>query len=185
VVHAFFQTVSLPQDTEVAVRQQIQHIAVPQNNCVQSERCASDVHYHCDVDSKLVAKETSVHRHKPESSYFCDLCKKSFKNHSYISVQITESIIILVMCVQTLELMCYLKIHLHIQSAEIPFSRYIRKKSFRKQNTFNKHQFIHGSECLFACEHSSKSNHLSLACVTENLNKILCACEEHEIQNSD
>ena len=107
MVLAFFQTVSLPQDTEVAVRQQIEHIGVQQNKCVQAENCASDVHYHCDVDSKLITKETSVHQHRAKSYYFCDLCKKCFKSQSYISVQITESIIMLVMCVQSLELMCY------------------------------------------------------------------------------
>jgi predicted SprT family Zn-dependent metalloprotease len=79
-----FQTVSLPQVAEDAVRQQIEHIAVPQINCEQSERCASDVHYHCDVDSKLVTKEISVQQHKVESSYFCDLCKKSLKSQIYI-----------------------------------------------------------------------------------------------------
>jgi len=152
---------------------------------VQSERCASDVHYHCDVVSKLVTKETSVHQHKVESSYFCDWCKKSFKSQSYISIHITESIIILVMCAQSLELTCYLKIHLHIQRGESPFSPYVCKKFFRKHNTLNRHIFIHGSEWLFACEHSFKSSHLSLVCGAENLNKILSACEEHEIQNSD
>lgn len=76
----FFQTVSLALDTEVAARQQIEHIAVPQNNCVQSERCASDVHYHCNVDNKFVTKETSVHQHKAKSSYFCDFCKKSLNS---------------------------------------------------------------------------------------------------------
>jgi stress-induced morphogen len=156
VFHAFFKTVTLPQDTKVAVRGQIEHIAVPQNNCVQSERCASDVHYHCDVDSKLVTKEIRVHQHKAESSYFCDLCKKSFKSQSYISIQVSEDIIILVMCAQLLLLMCYLKIHMHIQGGESPFSCYVCKKSFRKQNTLNRHLLIHRSECLFADEHSSK-----------------------------
>jgi stress-induced morphogen len=113
---------------------------------VHSEWCASDVHYHCVVVSKLVTKETSVHQHKAESSYFCDWWKKSFKSQSYISIPITEGIIILVMCIQALELTCYLKIHLHIQRGESLFSPYVCKKFFRKQNTLNRHIFIYGSK---------------------------------------
>ena len=99
------------------------------------------------------------------------ICVRSPSRASYISIKIMESIIMLVMCVQSLEIICYLKIRLHIQSRESPFPCYVCKKFFIKQNTLNRYLFIYGRECLFA----SKSTHLSLLCGADKLNKILFA----------
>ena len=86
MVNALFQTVSLPNNTEVTVRQKVEHITVQKKKRMPSERCTSDVHYHCVVDSKLVTKETNVNQHTAECSYFCDLCKKSYQSQSYLQV---------------------------------------------------------------------------------------------------
>ena len=163
VVNLDFQTVSLHEDAEVMVRHQNGHIAEPQNNCVNLERCENGA-FSCDVPKKALRQQDTLKNHpnihsvqRPLSS---EMCKTSLKQGSRLETPCShgsECQFTCDICKKSFKHQDNLKLHEQTHSGERPFSCDVCNKSFSRLSYLKRHLRIHGSECPFSCEVCNKS----------------------------
>jgi KRAB domain-containing zinc finger protein len=163
VVNLVFQTVSILEDAQVMVRQQNGHIAEPQKNCVQSERCKSGA-VSCDVPKTALRRHDTLKNHQNIHSgqrlLLCEVRKTSLKQGSPLETPCSlgsECQFSCGICKKSFKHQYNLKLHVLTHSAERTFSCDVCNKPFDDLCYLKKHLRLHGNERPYICKVCKKS----------------------------